>query len=91
MSDDEKNVATDVPAKAADWICQRELAAVFGISARTASIRAQAGLFRQFEHGVPGCGVRKYSRQLVERLIKRRLEEAIERQDSLPGEGTVSS
>ena len=86
MTNQETTIATDKPAPPDDWICQRELAAIFDISARTASVRANAGLFRQFEHGVPSWGNRKYSRQLVERVIRRRWEEAIQRQDAIQDE-----
>lgn len=48
-----------------DWINQAELAAMLGITPKTASVRARKGLLRQYEHGVEGCGRKKYSRQLV--------------------------
>ncbi len=48
-----------------DWINQAQLAALLGITPKTASVRASKGLLRQYEHGVEGCGRKKYSRQLV--------------------------
>ena len=47
------------PTPSEDWICQREVAHLFGISERTASVRAQAGQFRRYLHGVPGAGRKK--------------------------------
>ena len=71
------------PPPVLDWICQRELADMFDISPRTAASRAAAGKLHAYEHGVPNCGRRKYSRLLVERVIRHRWEEAIRRQDKL--------
>ena len=39
MTNQETKIATDKPAPPDDWICQRELAAIFDISTRTAAIR----------------------------------------------------
>lgn len=35
-----------------DWINQAELAAILRITPKTASVRAQQGLFLQYEHGI---------------------------------------
>jgi predicted site-specific integrase-resolvase len=66
-----------------DWIYQLELAAQLGISPQTASAWAKAGRLRRYEHGVENCGRRRYSRWLVERERQRRLQQAVEYQDSL--------
>ncbi len=50
----------------ADWISQRDLCGLLGISEHTGSAQAKAGQLRKFEHGVSNAGARKYSRQLVE-------------------------
>ncbi len=65
----------------ADWINQRELAELLGTSPKTASVRAGQGSLRMFEHGLPACGRRKYSRSLVERAVRLGWEAAIRRQD----------
>jgi hypothetical protein len=69
------------PAPSKDWICQRELARLLGISERTASIRAQQGKLDRYRHGVPGMGRKAYSRELVQRDLQRRWEEAIRNQE----------
>lgn len=42
-------------------ICQRTLCGILGFSERTGSLQAKAGKLSRFEHGIPGCGRRKYS------------------------------
>ena len=74
-----------------DWLCQREMADLLHISQRIASVWAADGKLRQYEHGFPQCGRRKYSRQLVERLIRRGWEEAIKRQDETLDEDDVEA
>ena len=44
-----------------DGICQKSLCEILGVSERTGSLLARAGKLRRFEHGIPGCGHRKYS------------------------------
>ncbi|WP_165252731.1 hypothetical protein [Paludisphaera soli] len=61
-----------------DAICQRQIAALFGVFERTASLQAKAGRLRRFEHGVPNCGRRKYSRRLVELEVERRWRQAVQ-------------
>lgn len=65
-----------------DWIDQANLAKLFGISERTASTWASAGRLHPFEHGVATCGRKKYSRQLVERELQHRWEQAIQAQNT---------
>ena len=74
---------TDVPPPNGDWICQRDLAELLGVSERTASIWAKAGRLRRFEHGFEDCGRRKYSRTLIETELRRRWDEAVRRQEEL--------
>jgi hypothetical protein len=70
------------PEPRMDWITQRRLVAMLGISEKTGSLYAQEGKFRRYEHSVPGCGRRKYSKLLVERQIRLRLEQAVRLQDT---------
>ncbi len=76
-----------VPEPGRDWITQRSLAAALGVSQRTASLWSGAGKLRRYEHGMPDCGRRKYSRALVERELRRRWEIALDAQDALMGGG----
>ena len=73
---------TDIPPPNGDWICQRDLAVLLGVSERTASIWAKAGRLRRFEHRFEDCGRRKYSRTLID-TERRRWEEAVRRQEEL--------
>ena len=57
------------------------------MSERTASLQAKAGQLRRYEHGIPTCGRRKYSRRLVELELERRWQIALEAQDALMGGG----
>jgi len=85
-----ESVRTPHPNPAADWITQRELACILGVCARTASLWAKAGRLQPFEHGVAACGRRKYSSALVQQELRRRWDEATERQSSLAGAATDS-
>lgn len=77
------------PQPGTDWIYQRTLALTLGISQKTASVWAADGRLRKFEHGVPACGRRKYSKRLVQRELQRRWERATRAQDDLiAGSGT---
>lgn len=69
------------PAPSKDWICQREVAHLLGISERTASVWASEGRLSRFCHRVPGVGRRQYSRELVERELQSRWEQAIRTQE----------
>ena len=80
--------ATKTPPPSGDWICQRELANLFGVSQRTTSLRAAAGRLRRFQHGFPDCGRKKFSRTLVEREIEQRWERAVSQQDAVLREET---
>lgn len=71
------------PDPGADWIYQSTVASALGISQRTASLWAREGRLRKFEHGVPACGRRKYSRRLVERELQMRWDRAVRTQDEL--------
>lgn len=66
-----------IPDPRSDGICQKSVCGVLGISERTGSLLAKVGKLRRFEHGIPGCGRRKYSRRLVERELRRRWERAV--------------
>ena len=44
------------PVAAEDWIPQKEVARLLGVSERTASVWARAGRLRRYEHG--GAGLR---------------------------------
>ena len=72
------------PDPATDWIDQRQLAALLDVSNKTASLRAARGELKQFEHGVPGCGRRKYSRALFNHVLETCY--ATSRKDSQPEE-----
>lgn len=69
-SPDDGSTPTPRPDPCADWIDQGELAALLGISAKTASLRACRGELKQYEHCVPGCGRRKYSRALYDHVLE---------------------
>ena len=71
------------PVPALDWLDQKSLAELLGVTAHTAAKWAKAGRLRRYEHGVDACGRRRYSRLLVFREQRRRLEQAIRRQDEL--------
>jgi hypothetical protein len=75
------------PHPGSDWVCQKLVATELGISPQRASLKARAGELRRFEHGVPGCGRRKYSRALIQRELRRRWELAVKVQDQLMGGG----
>jgi len=68
-----------------DWVEQKTLAGMLGVSEKTASAWAKAGRLLVFEHGFSCCGRRKYSRTLVERELARRWGQAIHRQDAASG------
>jgi hypothetical protein len=80
---------TDMPPPRDDWICQRQLADLFAVSERTASLWAKAGRLRRFQHGFPDCGRRKFSRSLVLREIRERWERAVLEQDAVFNNETV--
>jgi hypothetical protein len=67
---------------ALDWLNQKGLAALLGVTPHTAAKWAKAGRLRRYEHGVATCGRRRYSRMLLLREQQHRLEQAIRRQDS---------
>jgi hypothetical protein len=75
------------PDPRADWCFQKNVSEALGISEQTASAMAQAGELRHFEHGIRGCGRRKYSKALITRELRRRWELAIKAQDELMGSG----
>jgi hypothetical protein len=52
-----------------------------GVSEHTGTQWAKAGRLRSYEHGFEVCGKRRYSRLLVAREQRHRLELAIRRQD----------
>ena len=54
-----------IPEPRGDWINQRELADLIGVSQRTASIWAKQGRLKRYEHGSAAGGQRKYSRRLL--------------------------
>ncbi len=66
-----------------DWITQKELAAMLGISPKTASEWAKQGRLIRFEHGIDGAGRRRYSRHLVQREFQNCLDAAMQRQDEV--------
>lgn len=70
-----------LPPPSTDWLTQRQLAELLGISERTASVWASTGRLAVYEHGVPAGGRRQYSRALVERELQRRWDAATEKQD----------
>ena len=53
-----------------DWITQKELCVLLGISQHTASAWAKAERLREFEHGIGTAGRRKYSRRLVALVLQ---------------------
>lgn len=63
-----------------DWIEQKKLAELLGLSEKTACCWSREGRLREFEHGFPHAGRRKYSRALVERGLRRYWQQAIRRQ-----------
>ena len=73
----------NIPAPNSDWMCQRELAELFGVSPRTASAWSKAGRLRQYEHRFENCGRRKYSRALIEKELQLRWGQAVQRQEDL--------
>jgi hypothetical protein len=75
------------PDPRADWCFQKNVSEALGISPQAASAKARAGELRHFEHGVRGCGRRKYSRALIQRELRRRWELAVQVQDQLMGSG----
>ena len=68
-----------IPLPAKDWIEQREVGEIFGVTPKTASTWATAGKLRRYEHGMSHCGRRKYSRALVTRDIEMHWREAVSR------------
>ena len=71
---------TDViPLPEFDWITQRELAGILGVSEKTASVWAKAGRLEIFAHGLNVCGRRRYSRSLLKNAIQCRRSAALER------------
>jgi len=74
---------SDQGSGTADWIMQRELSEILGISQQTASEWAKVGRLRRFEHGIETAGRRRYSRLLVQREIENRLDAAKRHQDEL--------
>ncbi len=79
-------MAESPPNPQDDWISQQRLARMLSVSQRTASTWAKQGKLRQYEHGVPTCGHRKYSRSLVDRQLQKKWAQAILRQDAAVGE-----
>jgi predicted site-specific integrase-resolvase len=75
----------NAPLPICDWLNQRELAQLLGVTERTASVWARRGHFRIYEHGVRGCGRRKYSRALLQHEIDQRWAEAVRRSESSDG------
>lgn len=69
------------PEPATDWMTQTELAELLGVSTRTISARSKAGNLQCYEHGVPGCGQRRFSRTLVDRMLHHHWSRAVSRQD----------
>ena len=76
MTDEQRQNATD-------WLTQKALAALLGISPQTASSWAKSQRLRRFEHGIESAGRRRYSRLLVEREVEQCLDAAKKRQDEL--------
>jgi hypothetical protein len=74
------------PPPSEDWIDQKTLMGILGVSEHTGTQWAKAGRLRSFEHGFEVCGKRRYSRTLVLREQRNRLEQAIRRQDELLAE-----
>ena len=68
--------------KPIDWINQKQLAGLLRVTPKTASVWARRGWLLQYEHGVVGCGRRKYSRQLVE---YRHAQAIVHAKNSTPG------
>ena len=77
----EANDPTPQLVPALDWITQKDLAELLGVTAHTAAKWAKKGRLTRYEHGIDVCGRRRYSRMLVLREQRRRLELAIRRQD----------
>jgi hypothetical protein len=74
--------STSPPDPASDWIDQKTLMGILGVSEHTGTQWAKAGRLRSYEHGfIEVCGKRRYSRWLVMREQRRRLGQAIRRQD----------
>jgi hypothetical protein len=71
----------DVPLPADDWIVQKDVAVMLGVTAKTASLWAGEGKLRIFEHGVQSGGRRKYSRALVRRELEQRWAQAVQQLD----------
>ena len=80
-SDDQSQPFVSRNGPATDWLNQRELAELLGISTKTASLHARRGKLRVYQHGVHGCGRKKYSRALVERVQSLGWQAAIRLQD----------
>lgn len=76
--------AIKAPDPGTDWINKSELARIFGVSPKTIGQRARRGELEQFEHRIPGCGHRRYSRILVQRTIENRWRAAIQREEQQP-------
>jgi hypothetical protein len=69
----------ELPSPANDWIDQSQVGGIFGVTAKTASLWAKAGRLSRYEHGMPNCGRRKYSRQLVMQDLKNHWSDAVSR------------
>jgi hypothetical protein len=90
--DEDREMFAHLPEEAppdpkTDWCYLKDVAKALGHSPHTASAKAKSGDFLHFEHGVPGCGRRKYSRALIERELWRRWEQAVRVQDELLSSG----
>src|SRR4051794_40013961 len=77
---DEQQPLGLAPRPRSDWISQREVAELIGITEQTASAWARKGKLKVFEHGVAIGGRRRYSRALVERELRFRWEQALRNQ-----------
>ena len=76
-------ITVSPPFSAGDWLSQRELAEILGVSQRTASLWATAGRLQRYEHGFPNCGHRKYSKALLALERQTQWERAVHRQRDL--------
>ena len=75
----EPEMTAEAPLPADDWVEQQQLAEIFGVTPKTVSLWAGDGKLRRYEHGMPNCGRRKYSRSLVLRDIELHWREALSR------------
>ena len=72
-----------MPALGSDWINQRELSEMLGISQQTACTWAKDGRLRLYEHGARNAGRRKYSRTLITRELEASWEKAVQQHEKL--------